>query len=66
MLTTAVPDGAAPIRSLTQQYTRQQYSQHKEADGDTTKEWSILRPLLIRRAITAQLQNTVRWFKRES
>ena len=65
MLTTAVPDGAAPIRNLTQQYAHRQYSQHKTDDGDTTKEWTTLRPLLIRRAIATQLHNVGRWFKRK-
>ena len=65
MLTTAVPNGAAPIRSLTQQYTRQQYSQHKENNDDTSKQWSSLRPLLLRRAITTQLHNIGRRFRRK-
>jgi len=65
MLTTAVPDGAAPIRNLTQQYAHQQYSQHKEDNGDPAKEWSILRPLLLRRTIVTQFKNIGRRFKRK-
>lgn len=65
MLTTAVPDGAAPIRNLTQKYAQQQYSQHQTDDGDTTKEWSTLRPILLRRTIITQLKNIGQRFKRK-
>ncbi len=64
MLTTAVPDGATPIHALTQQYTRQQYSQHKADDNDPAVQWATLRPLLLRHAIATQLRNIKGRFQR--
>ncbi len=50
---TAVPQGQAPIRSLTDQYVRKQFAPDHAADQgfDSLAEWRELRPLLIRESI---------------
>ncbi len=57
MIITAVPEGTTPIRKLTQQYVLKQFSEsHAEAEQfDPSSEWKQLRPILMRKAITARL-----------
>ena len=63
MMSTAVPEGRAPIRNLTHEYVRKQFSGKYEADGgfDSLSEWKQLRPMLIRQTIAKRIQ---RWQKR--
>ncbi|MCB9423324.1 MAG: hypothetical protein H6667_26250 [Ardenticatenaceae bacterium] len=51
LMTTAVPEGKAPIRNLTRQFVLKQFSPARAVeDGfDSQKEWHELRPLLIKR-----------------
>jgi hypothetical protein len=63
MMSTAVPDGRAPIRNLTHEYVRKQFSADHRSDKafDSLSEWQQLRPLLIRQTIVKRLR---RWQKR--
>ena len=63
MMSTAVPDGRAPIRSLTHEYVRKQFSAKYQSDAEfnSLSEWQQLRPLLIRQAIVKRIK---RWQKR--
>jgi hypothetical protein len=58
MLSGAVPDGKEPLRSLTDQYVRQQFSRARSADEgfDPRTEWRSLRPAMIRRTLAHQLE----------
>ncbi|MFQ5419288.1 MAG: transglutaminase family protein, partial [Anaerolineae bacterium] len=62
LMTTAVPGGKTSIRSLTQQFVRQQFSPaHAPDDGfDSRSEWKELRPVLLRQAIVRQLRKLTR------
>ncbi|MDX1417376.1 MAG: transglutaminase domain-containing protein [Candidatus Promineifilaceae bacterium] len=53
LMASAVPDGQAPIRNLTREYVRKQFSaDHKTGEGfQPIEEWRVLRPLLIRQSI---------------
>ena len=61
-LATAVPEGKEPIRALTNQYVRKQYSPNHEDDlnFNPTQEWHQLRPVLLRETIRKQLQRLQR------
>lgn len=50
LLVSAVPDGQAPVRNLTRQYVRKQFSPERNAEEgfDPTQEWRSLRPVLLR------------------
>lgn len=63
MMSTAVPDGRAPIRNLTHEYVRKQFSADHRSDEsfDSLSQWQQLRPLLIRQTIVKRLR---RWQKR--
>ncbi len=56
-LVAAVPEGRQPIRNLTGQYVRKQYSpaQAVEDGFDPALEWRALRPLLIKESLTRWL-----------
>jgi transglutaminase-like putative cysteine protease len=58
MLARAVPDGKVPLRNLTYQYVRQQFSRSRSADQefDPRAEWRKLRPAMIRRTLAHQLE----------
>jgi transglutaminase-like putative cysteine protease len=62
-MTAAVPDGRSPIRNLTHEYVRKQFSgSYADDDGfDPSKEWSSLRPLLIKESIASRFR---RWQER--
>ena len=62
LMTTAVPEGKTPIRNLTQQFVRRQFSPaHAPDDGfDARNEWKELRPILLREAIVRQLRKLKR------
>ncbi|HSG17143.1 MAG TPA: transglutaminaseTgpA domain-containing protein [Anaerolineae bacterium] len=57
LLSGAVPDGKEPLRNLTRQFVRQQFSRSRapDADFDSRQEWRTLRPAMIRRTIAHQL-----------
>ncbi len=57
-MTAVVPKGRSPIRNLTHQYVRKQFSPDHAGDStfDPRKEWHQLRPLLLRQSIVARLQ----------
>jgi transglutaminase-like putative cysteine protease len=58
MMVTAVPEGTQSIRTLTQQFVRKQFSPHQsEEEGfNPLNEWQQLRPILLRKAISARWQ----------
>jgi transglutaminase-like putative cysteine protease len=58
LLTGAVPAGKEPLRSLTHQFVRQQFSRSRSTDEDfdPREEWRILRPAMIRRTVAHQLE----------
>ena len=58
LLTGAVPDGKEPLRNLTHQFVRQQFSPSRAADADfdSRQEWRTLRPAMIRRTLAYQLE----------
>jgi transglutaminase-like putative cysteine protease len=58
LMATAVPEGKAPIRSLTRQFVLKQFSPARAIeDGfDSQKEWQQLRPLLLRRIAINRLK----------
>lgn len=57
LMASAVPDGRTPIRNLTREYVRKQFSEdHKIGEGfEPVEEWRQLRPLLIRKSIVSRL-----------
>lgn len=57
-MTAAVPEGRSPIRNLTHEYVRKQFSSDYADDGEfnSRKEWGKLRPLLIKQSITTRLR----------
>lgn len=57
LMASAVPDGRTPIRNLTREYVRKQFSEdHKIGEGfEPVEEWRLLRPLLIRQSIVSRL-----------
>ena len=68
LMTSAVPDGRVPIRNLTRQYVRKQFSaEHKTDEGfNPLQEWQSLRPLLIKHSLAARLRKfQSRFRKRE-
>jgi transglutaminase-like putative cysteine protease len=58
MLGAAVPEGKEPLRKITYQFVRQQFSQSRAADADfdPRQEWKLLRPQMIRRTISFQFR----------
>ncbi|MEZ4642742.1 MAG: transglutaminaseTgpA domain-containing protein [Chloroflexota bacterium] len=62
MMVTAVPEGSRSIRNLTQHFVLRQFSGNGDVPFDTLQEWRELRPLLIRKALTARWQ---RWRERQ-
>ena len=58
LLAGAVPDGKEPLRNLTHQFVRQQFSPDRsvDADFDSREQWRTLRPAMIRRTIGHQLE----------
>jgi hypothetical protein len=58
ILSGAVPDGKEPLRNLTHQYVRQQFSRSRSVDQgfDPRVEWQTLRPAMIRRMLAHQLE----------
>ncbi|HET6446942.1 MAG TPA: transglutaminase domain-containing protein [candidate division Zixibacteria bacterium] len=66
MLAAAVPDGKESLRSLTHQYVRQLFSPDKGKESEYTPrdDWKILRPIMLRGAISYQLNRIRgRWRK---
>jgi transglutaminase-like putative cysteine protease len=63
MMSSAVPEGHIPIRNLTHEYVRKQFSADHQSDAkfDSFAAWQQLRPLLIRQAVATRLR---RWQKR--
>jgi len=63
LMTSAVPEGRVPIRNLTREYVRKQFSaDHKTGEGfNPLQEWRQLRPLLIRQSLVSRLR---KWQKR--
>jgi transglutaminase-like putative cysteine protease len=57
LLSNAVPDGREPLRNLTHQYVRQQFSRSRSVDEgfDPREQWRALRPAMIRRTLAHQL-----------
>lgn len=58
MLSGAVPEGKEPLRNLTYQYVRLQFSRNRSADEnfDPRNEWLTLRPAMIRHTLAHQLE----------
>jgi transglutaminase-like putative cysteine protease len=50
LLVSAVPEGQAPVRNLTRQYVRKQFSPERSVEEgfDPAQEWKSLRPVLLR------------------
>ncbi len=67
LMTAAVPQGREPIRNLTREYVRKQFSaDHKTGDDfEPLNEWRQLRPLLIRRSIAVRLRKWQNRFAKE-
>jgi transglutaminase-like putative cysteine protease len=67
LMATAVPEGKAPIRSLTRQFVLKQFSPARAIeDGfDSRKEWQQLRPLLLRRIAINRFKKWQARFSRE-
>jgi hypothetical protein len=59
LIVAALPEGKAHVRSLTQQFVARLFGRDHAGDPDfrPQDEWKVLRPLLLRRALT-------RWFDR--
>jgi len=66
-LVAAVPDGKEPIRNLTHQFVRKQFSRagSVEDDFDSQGEWKALRLPMIRHTILHQLQRLTSRFRRD-
>ena len=58
MMSSAVPEGRVPIRNLTHEYVRKQFSADHKADDsfDSLAAWRQLRPLLIRKSVATRLR----------
>jgi transglutaminase-like putative cysteine protease len=57
-MTVVVPHGKTPIRNLTHEYVRKQFSSNYSADDgiDSYDEWRKLRPLLIKESIAKRFR----------
>ena len=57
-MTAVVPKGRLPIRNLTHEYVRKQFSAEHAGDSgfDPRSEWRKLRPMLLRQSISNRLQ----------
>jgi hypothetical protein len=57
-MTAVVPKGRLPIRNLTHEYVRKQFSAAHAGDSsfDPRSEWRKLRPVLLRQSISSRLQ----------
>ena len=53
MITAVVPESGPPVRNLTQQFVRKQFSPAHDMDDtfDPRTEWRVLRPLLLRQSV---------------
>lgn len=53
MITAVVPESSTPVRNLTQQFVRKQFSPAHDMDENFNpqSEWRILRPLLLRQSV---------------
>jgi transglutaminase-like putative cysteine protease len=53
MITAVIPEGSTPVRNLTQQFVRKQFSPTHDMDEsfDPRSEWRVLRPLLLRQSV---------------
>ncbi len=58
LLGSAVPEGKEPLRKITYQFVRQQFSQSRAAEAgfDPRQEWKVLRPHMIRHTVSFQFQ----------
>ena len=58
LMLTEVPEGSAPVRSLTHQYILSQFSPNHEQEEtfNPHDEWRVLRPLLLRKSIQKRLE----------
>ncbi len=58
LLSVAVPDGKEPLRNLTGQFVRQQFSRDRSVDAgfDPRREWKTLRPAMLRRTLAHQIE----------
>ena len=58
-MTVVVPEGRSPIRNLTHEYVRKQFSgSYMEDNGfDPHNEWRTLRPLLIKESIAQRIRS---------
>lgn len=68
LMSTAVPDGRTPIRKLTHEYVRKQFSAEYKSDAsfNSLEEWQQLRPMLIRQTIVERIEKwKQRFLKRE-
>jgi transglutaminase-like putative cysteine protease len=66
LLTTAVPEGSGPIRTLTQNFVLKQFSLKRETEPDfePADQWKQLRPILIRKGLTNSLLRLQTKFQR--
>ncbi len=57
-MTAVVPEGRSPIRNLTHEYVRKQFSGDYADDGEFNprKEWRKLRPMLIKQSVTTRIR----------
>jgi transglutaminase-like putative cysteine protease len=62
LLTKEVPEGRQSFYSLTDQYVRQRFSRKRSAiDGyDSTHQWHLVRPFLIRKTIYYQFKKLIK------
>ena len=68
LMTATVPEGKAPIRTLTRQFVLKQFSPTRtaETDFDPQKEWRQLRPMFIRKAVANRVKRWQARLSRES
>jgi len=67
MMSSAVPEGHVPIRSLTHEYVRKQFSADHKSDAkfDSLATWQQLRPLLIRQAAATRWRRLQKRFLKQ-
>ena len=66
LLTTAVPEGSGPIRTLTQNFVLKQFSPSRQTEDtfEPLEQWKQLRPIFIRKGITNRLVRLQAKFQR--
>ena len=66
LMTDAVPEGTAPISKLTRQYVLRSYGANARHDPffNANNEWRILRPLLLREALSQRVKRLASRFRR--